>query len=115
MADLDQSELKKAATEIQKELRADPNVSFDPCGTVTVTLSEPFTYAEERIEKVVLSRPKGKHMKKFIKDDDQLELVEAVGNIPSGAWDEMDAADLMIAIAVGASFLEKRRKTGESA
>lgn len=109
---LKRSEIEAEARKLDAKLDSDPRVIWHPDGTAERVLAFPFTYGEQKVERVRLSRPKGKHLKTFLKDNDIFEMCQCLGDILATAWDEMDATDVMVCTAIVGRFLEPYRETG---
>lgn len=82
-------------------------------------LQHPVTWADERVEKLVINRPKGKHMRavKKIGDmgwDEMIELLAKCSGVSSKIVDEMEMVDLYGAVEVMGDFLERGRQTGKN-
>jgi hypothetical protein len=90
---------------------------------LVVTLVEPITYQESRldgdrtVETLTLPKKvKGKHLKKVDQAEGEvgkgLALLAGITGLPVHALDEIDGRDMDLCLVVPEPFLPKRRKTG---
>lgn len=74
----------------------------------TVELQYPIEYAEGRLERVTLRRPRGADIRRLpaeIGTGDQMALAARLAGLPDVAFDRMDASDVMRVLQVVAGFL----------
>lgn len=82
---------------------------------VAVDLESPIDFGEERIEKIVIKRPKAKHFKNLggePKLGDLLAIAAKCSGQPPSLFDEMDMSDAMKVIGVINSFLPDGQEIG---
>jgi len=88
--------------------------------SVTIDLDFPIEWekGEEPVSKIILKRPKGKHLKNLGKDIlmfDLLQIASKISGYTPKFFDEMDGVDIMKVTEAVGDFLDGGQKTGETA
>ena len=84
---------------------------------VVYKLKHPFEWGSETISEIEISRPKGKHLKKFgegIKIGDMVNVASACSGHAPPVFDEMDGEDYVAIVGIVSNFLDSGQGTGKS-
>ena len=108
---------EKTPEELLEELLAEPNVTDNGDGTVTVLLTEPVTYAKHVYESITLRKSRGKDWREASPGkgefDRTIRLAASVAGVPLRVFDEMDGEDAMLCAGI-AGLLGKKSRTGRT-
>lgn len=83
--------------------------------SVIVKLQYPVSMGTENITQVMLSRPKGKHLKKIGASpsmEDMINIAQKVSGEAAWVFDDMDAVDVLKCAEVIGGFLASGPETG---
>lgn len=88
--------------------------------SVTIELDFPIQWEKDEpaVDKIILKRPKGKHLRNLGKDivmHDLLQIASKISGHTPKFFDEMDGTDVMKVTEAVGDFLDGGRETGETA
>jgi len=85
--------------------------------SITITLSEPIAWGDDKISEIVLCRPKGKHLSGLSTQPtlkDLIGIAQKCSEHPMAVFNDMDADDYMAVCEAVGDFLDSGQEIGKS-